>query len=172
MTKFCGALTAAFCLAWGLGAAAQIAVIPLSQENDPVRILEARFDSSDPAHPATIVVQLENAGTQILSTEDIWLSVARFYTPSEVEENGDDKAFDCAMLSPGDGDEPVKPIEAGAQAPVKLVLDPTCSLNPSHAHLYVTVDRISTGGRYTSRVWARSPSDFARLLKEAMPHPR
>ncbi len=149
----------------------QVAVLPLVDADDPVRLSDAAFDNADPSRPA-ITVTLANTTPLALSTSQIWLSVSRFFTPAEVRRNGDRIVSSCGIMARANNDEAAQVIPPGARVQVKLGLRQTCVLDPRHEHFFVFVERITADQRFQDATWKRDPADFGRLLQAAMPHAR
>lgn len=82
-TRLSGVLFAAIVTVGGLSAQGQVVVLPLTDPGDPVRLSDAAFDAADPTRPA-ITVRLENTTAQPVSTDRIWLSFSRFFTPYDM----------------------------------------------------------------------------------------
>ena len=153
----------------GTAAHAQVAVVPLVDEADPIKLSDARFDAMDPERPA-ITVRLENTTTQPFSTDRIWLSFVRFYTPDETRRNGDGAIWNCGLSARANHDQPKEavPLPPGASLLVTVSLGPGCVLNPQHEHFSASVSHISAGRRFGDFNWKREAADLSRLLQAAM----
>jgi len=150
-----------------LPAWAQVAVLPLVSENDPVRLSDAAFDATDAPRQA-ITMRLENTTAFPLSTDQVWLSVSRFYTPDETRLNGKRIVWDCGLGARANLDQPAQVIQPGASVPIRLPLKQACDLNPEHDHFFITVQRLSAGRSFVDAIWQRTPADHTRLLQDAM----
>jgi hypothetical protein len=148
---------------------AQITVLPLGDAGDPITISGAAFDGDDPSRPV-ITIRLENTTSQPLATDRIWLSVSKFYTPAEMQRNGDRVAFTCGITARANNSEPTQIVHPGASVPIRFWAGPNCGLDPGHTHFFIVVERITPGQRFVEFTWKRDPADFARLLQAAMPH--
>ena len=93
-------------------------MLPPTDADDPVRLSGAAFDAQDPTRPA-ITVRLENATAQPLSTDRIWLSFSRFFTPDETRRNGDRVIWNCGLMSRGNTDEPAPVMQPGTNVAVR-----------------------------------------------------
>lgn len=62
-------------------------------------------------------------------------------------------------------------VEPGATVAITFGIGPNCVLDPDHNHFFLVVERITAGKSFVEAVWQREPSEFARLLGAAMPHP-
>ena len=113
-TRLWGVLFAATVIVCGTSAQAHVAVLPLTEANDPVRLSDAAFDATEPTRPA-ITVRLENTTAQPLSTDRIWLSFSRFYTPDETRRNGDRIIWNCGLMARANNDEPAQVIQPGGE---------------------------------------------------------
>jgi hypothetical protein len=153
----------------GASARGQIRVLPLADETDPIKLSEAEFDGSDPERPA-ITVRLENMSKVPFSTDRIWLSFLRFYTPDETRQNKDRKIWDCGLMARANHDQPKQALELlpGASLQVRMSLGAACVLNPQHEHFSAEVSHISAGGRFADFVWKREVGEHGRLLQAAM----
>lgn len=161
------ALLVAMLAVSGAPAWAQIAVLPLVGEDDPVWLSDAAFDATDAPRQA-ITMRLENTTAFPISTDQIWLSVSRFYTPDETRRNGNRIVWDCGLGARANLDQPAQVIQPGASVPIRLPLKQACDLNPEHDHFFVTVQRLSAGQRFADATWQRDPADHTRLLQAAM----
>lgn len=166
------ALVAAAVLVSGTSTRAQIAVLPLVDAEDPIKLSDTAFDATDPERPA-ITVRLENTTAGPLPTNWIWLSVIRFYTPDETRQNGNGVIWSCGLMARANHSEPTQIIQPGAGVPIRFEMKAAaCTLDPRHEHFSIGVSRITTGKRLADTIWKREPADQARLLHGAMlvPH--
>ena len=166
-TRLWGVLFAATVIVCGTSASVQVAVLPLTDANDPVRLSDGAFDAAEPTRPA-ITVRLENTTAQPLSTDRIWLSLSRFYTPEETRRNGDRIIWNCGLMARANHDQPTQIIPPGTSVPGRLEMRPACNLNPQHEHFFVVVQRITAGQSFVGATWRRTPADHTRLLQAAM----
>jgi hypothetical protein len=150
----------------GTAAHAQVGVVPLVDESDPIRLSDATFDGTDPERRA-ITVRLENKTAQPISTDRIWLSFVRFYTPDETQRNG--TIWNCGLSARANHDQPSEAVELlpGASLRVRMPLAPGCVLDPQHEHFSAAVSRITTARNSAMTEWKREPADFSRLLQAA-----
>lgn len=146
-----------------------IRVFLLTDPADPVQLSRAVFSQDDPASPA-ITMLVENTTEQALTTRDLWLSLARFYSRAEMARNADRIFYNCGWMGRADHSEPAKDLPTRVSVAVKIVLPPGCTLK-SHEHFFVTAQQVGGNGRFGRGFWKREPEDFARLLTAAMPHP-
>jgi hypothetical protein len=151
--------------------AANGSVIALQDSDDPLRIIEARIDFREPQQ-AVIHVTLENRSAQPLSTFQIFLSAARYFTRADLEASGR-LAFACGKMGHVD-DAAVAPqtIASGESATVAFSIDVSVNCRRGdQERFYVYVDRISATreGRYTEPAWQRKTADVTRLLEAATP---
>lgn len=162
-------MLAAAMIAYGTSVQGQIAVLPLVDEADPIKLSDAAFDASDPERPA-ITVRLENTSQIPFSTDRIWLSFLRFYTPDETRQNNDRKIWDCGLMARANHDQPKQAVELlpGASLQVRMSLVAGCVLNPQHEHFSAEVSHISAGPRFRDFVWKREVGEHSRLLTAAM----
>lgn len=153
----------------GTAAHAQVAVVPLVDEADPIKLSDARFDATDPERQA-ITLRLENTSGLTFSTDRIWLSFLRFYTPDEMRQNKYGKIWDCGLMAPANHDQPKQALEllSGASIQIRMTLGAGCVLNPQHEHFSAGVSHISAGPRFTDFIWKREAADLSRLLQAAM----
>jgi hypothetical protein len=146
-----------------------VQVIPLNDPSDPVYITDARFEIVDQAG-AVLRVKLLNRMDTAVTTNNIWLDAERFFTPAEMQRNGDRILFSCGHMTVADRRH-VQRIESGAEVRVSMQIPEDCHLDHAHEHFYVQVQQITTGGRFGNAVWQREPAEMARLFKLARPHP-
>ena len=162
------ALVAAAVLVSSTSAWAQIRVLPLVDAEDPIKLSDAAFDATDPERPA-ITVRLENTTAQPLSTDRIWISFLRFYTPDETRQNGNRVIWNCGQMTRANDPRSTQVIEPGATVPIRLALKGAgCTLDPRHEHFSIGVSQITRGRRLSDTVWKREPTDHSRLLHAAM----
>jgi hypothetical protein len=152
-----------------------VQIIPLNNETDPVQVTRGQFDVTDAGVPI-LTLTLTNRTRVTVNTGDVWVSFARFFTRDEMRQNGNNIAWDCAVLgnaSPGSpADVRTRPhaVDPGAQTTVMLPIPPNCRLDHAHEHFFAYVYRITTGrGNSVVDVWQRELGDALRVLL-ATPH--
>jgi hypothetical protein len=164
-------LCAAAVVMGGASVQGQIAVLPLVDAADPIRLSDATFDGADPERPA-ITMRLENMTNQPFSTDRIWISLLRFYTPDETRQRNDRKIWDCGLMARANHDDPKQALELlpGASLQIRMSLVAGCGLNPQHEHFSAEVSRISipASPRFAYFEWKREAVDHSRLLLAAM----
>jgi hypothetical protein len=163
-------LCAAAVILCGTAAEAQIAVLPLVGDDDPIKLSNAAFDSTDPERPA-ITLRLENMSTVPFSTDRIWISLLRFYTPDETRQNKDGKIWSCGLMTPANHDHPKQALELlpGASLQVRMPMGAAgCVVNPQHEHFSASVSHISAGRGSSEFVWKREAGAHGRLLQAAI----
>jgi hypothetical protein len=151
---------------FGAGVRADSVAIPLADPDDPIRIVNAAIDFTDTARPA-MVLELENRTAFPVSTRDVWLSTARFFTKGENLRSGNRKVWDCGLGASAAFEEKAQMIAPGGSATSRLTLS-QCEHNREHEHYFVTVERLAH--KFSEPSWKRDPQQFARLLTAAMPH--
>jgi hypothetical protein len=166
-TRWLSGLCAAAVIVCGTSVHGQIAVLPLVDAADPIKLSDAAFDGADQQRPS-ITVRLENTTTEPLSTNGIWLSFMRFYTPDEARQHPDQVIWNCGLMTRANQHQPTRLIQPGTSVEVKMALSAGCVLNLQHEHFSVGVSRVSREGRFDEFVWKREGADLSRLLQAAM----
>jgi hypothetical protein len=164
------ALCAAAVIVGGVSVHGQIAVLPLVDAADPIRLSDAAFDGTDPERPS-ITLRLENTSKIAFSTDRIWISLLRFYTPAETRENKDGRIWSCGLMTLASHDHPKEALELlpGASLQVRMPMGAAgCVVNPQHEHFSASVSHISAGRGSSEFVWKREAGQQGRLLQAAM----
>jgi hypothetical protein len=156
-------------LVCGTSAHAQIVVLPLVDEADPIKLSDAAFDGTDPERPA-ITLRLENMSALAFSTDRIWLSFQQVYTPEEVSRRKEKSIWGCGLVARANHDQPKRALELlpGASLDVRIPLGQDCTLNPQHEHFWASVSRIATTRRSLDSAWKREAREHGRLLQAAL----
>jgi hypothetical protein len=143
-------------------------LIPLVDAADPVRITNASVEAHDTGAYFAIV-ELANQTATPINVQDVWLNMARFYTPGERAAAGTRLMWDCARI--GHVGAPVSEIIVpGGRVITRTPLGASCHHRPEHEHFFVTVERLQ-GVNSREPSWKREPSELSRLLGAAQPHP-
>src|SRR5436189_253697 len=123
---------------FGAAAGAGSVVIPLADPSDPVRVIGGHMDFDGPA--PTMIIDLINEMGQPITSGNLWVNTARFYTRSEMSRAGDKKIWDCARSGHISG--PPKALPPGTPVSVEVAIPASCQHARSHEHFFVEVSRV------------------------------
>ena len=142
-------------------------LIPLVDPSDPILITNSILEFEDTGR-SVMTLELENRAAVPVSTGEIWLDRARFFTKAEALAAGNRRVWDCGTSSSAAGEGRSAGIAPGRRMVVRLDLVKSCDYHRDHEHFFVGVTRI---GKFAEPDWKREPEEFSRLLHAAQPHP-
>ena len=161
--------TVVLALALAQAATPEVTLFPLFDPADPIHLSDAVFNDREQTNPI-VSVELENAASRPIPTDQIWLRAAQFFTPSEMAHNGDGVAYSCGRLARPSFDQAAAILKPGEALTAQFSIGPDCALDATHVHLFIHVASIGPGP-IDAAIWYRDPPSFVRLLAAAMPHP-